>query len=118
MNSLEWKLKIPFVNVFYLSFSYLFVFIYFILSSLTPQSSCTQYMVLVTALRLAIPLITADFRQPRLTFTPYIINFFGYEMHVVLDEQTKEDITPRFLRARKSTVLFNSKQKNLLEKKN
>lgn len=96
----------------------MFVFIYFILSSLTPQSSCTQYMVLVTALRLAIPLIAADFRQPRLTFTPYIINFFGYEMHVVLDEQTKEDITPRFLRARKRTVLFNSKQKNLLKKKN
>lgn len=99
----------------YLFLTCLCLFILFYL--LWHLSHHVQY-VLVTALRLAIPLIAADFRQPRLTFTPYIINFFGYEMHVVLDEQTKEDITPRFLKARKSTVLFNSKQKNLLEKKN
>ena len=55
--------------------------------------------------------MAADFRQPCLTFMPYIINFLGCEMHVVLDEQTKEEITTRFLRARKVTVLFSSKQK-------
>ena len=66
------------------------------------------------ALRLAIPLMAADFRQPCMTFMPYIIDFLVCEMHVVLDERTKEDISTRFLRARKVTVLtvlFNSKQR-------
>lgn len=73
-------------------------------------------MVLVTTLRLAIPLIAADFRKPCLMFTPYIIKFLRHEMHVALDEQTKEDLTPRFLSGRKITILLNSKQKITAEK--
>lgn len=55
----------------------------------------------------AIPLFAADFRTLHLMFMPYIIKFLAHEMHVVLAEQTKEDLTSLFSSARKPTILFN-----------